>query len=273
MVGDVGVCGVILAAGRGTRLAPFSDTRPKPSFPIGAQSLLERAVATVRPYVEDIALNVSGHADWFAANTPPGVTTFDEGADPLGTAGGVYNMRDWIDGRDVVVLNSDSVVFGDVGDFIDGRDQAPTRLLVTLDRGSPDFDDLWRFVGLSTMTSATIAEIGPDTEDLYRDLWKGQLSDGEVDLVPFSGLAIDAGTPANLLAANLVASGGRSVVEPGASVHGTVEQCVVLAGADVRADEHLRLCIIDAASRFDLRSDAVVSIPSGSVSRPPSARR
>lgn len=273
MVGDVGVCGVILAAGRGTRLAPFSDTRPKPSFPVGSQSLLDRAVATVRPFVEDIAVNVSGHGDWFAANTPPGVTVFHEGSEPLGTAGGIYNMCDWIDGREVVVLNADSVVFGDVGDFIDGRDGAPTRLLVTLDRAAPDFDDLWRFVGLSTMTAATIAEIGPDTEDLYRDLWKRQLRDGGVELVPFTGLAIDAGTPANLLAANLVATGGRSVVEPGATIDGTAEQCVVLAGADVRADEHLRLCIVDGASRFDLRTNTVASIPPGPVSDPPAAPR
>ncbi len=84
-------------------------------------------------------LHGSGHADWFAAHVPPGVQTFEEGSEPLGTAGGLYN-----------------------------------------DRASPDFDGLWRFVGLSTMDRATVARIGPDTEDLYRDLWRRQLADGEV---------------------------------------------------------------------------------------------
>ncbi len=254
----VGVCGVVLAAGRGTRLAPFSDRRPKPSFPVGSRSLLDRAVEVVRPFVEEIAVNVSGHADWFASHVPPGVRMFQEGSEPLGTAGGLYNMREWIDGRDVVVLNADSVLFGDVADFIDGRHEAPTRLLVTLDRASPDFDGLWRFVGLSTMDRATVARIGPDTEDLYRDLWKRQLADGDVRLVPFTGLAIDGGTPADLLAANLVESGGRTVLEPGASVHGTAEQCLVLAGGEVRAGEHLQHCIVDADARFDLRSNSIV---------------
>jgi MurNAc alpha-1-phosphate uridylyltransferase len=257
-VSPVGVCGVILSAGRGTRLAPFSDTRPKASFPVGSRSLLDRAVDVVRPFVDEIALNVSGHADWFGAHVPPGVRMFQEGSEPLGTAGGLYNMREWIDGRDVVVLNADSVLFGDVGHFIGGRDQAPTRLLVTLDRASPDFDGMWRFVGLSTMDQATVAEIGPDTEDLYHGLWKGQLAEGAAELVPFAGLAIDGGTPANLLAANLVESGGRTVVESGARVDGTAEQCLVLAGGEVRADEHLRCCIIDANARFDLRSNSVV---------------
>ena len=160
--------------------------------------------------------------------------------------------------RDVVVLNADSVIFGDVADFIGGRDQAPTRLLVTLDRASPDFDGLWRFVGLSTMDRATLARIGSDTEDLYRDLWKRQLVDGEVDLVPFTGLAIDGGTPANLLAANLVESEGRTVVEPGAAVDGTAEQCLVLAGGEVRAGEHLRHCVVGRNARFELLSNSIV---------------
>jgi N-acetyl-alpha-D-muramate 1-phosphate uridylyltransferase len=113
-VSGMGVCGVVLSAGRGTRLAPFSDTRPKASFPVGSRSLLDRAVDLLRPFVEDIAVNASGHTDWCAANVPPGVRTFEEGSEPLGTAGGLYNMREWIAGRDVVVLNADSVLFGDV---------------------------------------------------------------------------------------------------------------------------------------------------------------
>jgi hypothetical protein len=108
------------------------------------------------------------------------------------------------------------------------------------------------------MDRATVARIGPDTEDLYRDLWKRQLADGEVDLVPFTGLAIDGGTPANLLAANLVESGGRTVVEPGATVDGTAEQCLVLSGGEVRAGEHLRRCIVDGNARFDLLTNSIV---------------
>ena len=240
-------------------MAPFSNHRPKASFPIGDRTLLDRAVGVLRPLVDAVAVNVSGHADWFAAHVPADVTVFEEGADPLGTAGGLHNMRDWIADRDVVVLNADSVLFGDVGEFVAGRADAPTRLLVTLDRAAPDFDGLWRFVGLSTMTNATVTEIGADTEDLYRDLWKRQLADGEVDLVPFTGLAVDTGRPADLLAANLVASGGTTVAEPGATVTGAAEQCLVLDGARVPGGDHLRLCVIDGAHRYDLLDDTITA--------------
>ena len=174
----MGVCGVVLSAGRGPGWRPSPTLGRKRRSRSDRRNLLDRAVDVLRPFVDEIALNVSGHTDWFAAHVPSGVRVFEEGPEPLGTAGGLYNMQEWIGGRDVVVLNADSVLFGDVADFVGGRDQAPTRLLVTLDRASPDFDGLWRFVGLSTMDQATLALIGPDTEDLYRDLWKRQLADG-----------------------------------------------------------------------------------------------
>ena len=52
-------------------------------------------------------------------------------------------------------------------------------------------------------------------------------------------VAIDCGTPADYLAANLHASGGASVVDPGAVVEGHVERCVVWDGAHVGPAEHL----------------------------------
>jgi len=52
--------------------------------------------------------------------------------------------------------------------------------------------------------------------------------------------AVDCGTPADYLAANLHASGGRSVVGEGAVVQGSVERCVVWPGAWVGPDEQLR---------------------------------
>lgn len=78
--------------------------------------------------------------------------------------------------------------------------------------------------------------------------------------MPFTGLAIDAGTPADLLAANLVESGGRTVVEPGASIAGTTEQCVVLTGGEVRAGEHLRHCVVDGNARFDLSTNSIIPV-------------
>lgn len=243
------VCGVVLAAGRGTRLAPFSDHRPKPSFPIGHRSLLHRAVDDLHAHVDDVAVNVSGHPDWFREHTPSRVRLFEEGPEPLGTAGALRNMMDWIDGRDVVVLNADSVLFGNVAEFICTPDPAPTQLLVTFDRAAPDFDGLWRFTGLSKMTFDALGTIAPTSNDLYHGLWKAQLADGDARLVPFKGLAVDCGTPAGLLAANLIESGGRTVVENGATVEGRATGCLLLDGAHIGAGERVHLSVVDATSR------------------------
>ena len=61
--------------------------------------------------------------------------------------------------------------------------------------------------------------------------------------MPTTRHVIDCGSPADYLGANLVASGGAGVVEPGAVVEGEVERSVVWAGARVGADERLRHAI------------------------------
>ena len=53
------------------------------------------------------------------------------------------------------------------------------------------------------------------------------------------GDPIDCGTPADYLRANMVASGGASVVEPGAQVEGELVRSVVWAGERVGPDERL----------------------------------
>jgi N-acetyl-alpha-D-muramate 1-phosphate uridylyltransferase len=250
----VAVCGVVLAAGRGTRLAPFSDHRPKPSFPIGDRSLLHRAVDELRAHVDDVAVNVSGHPDWFRQHTPTGVRLFEEGSEPLGTAGALRNMEGWIAGRDVVVLNADSVLFGNVAEFVEQRRPSPTELLVAFDPTAADFDGLWRFAGLSKMTSEALDSIDPASDDLYYGLWKAQLAAGDAQLVPFKGVAVDCGTPSGLLAANLIESGGRTVIESGATLEGEAVRCLLLRGAHVGAGDRFHLSVVDAASRVSMAS-------------------
>lgn len=249
-----GVCGIVLAAGRGTRLAPFSDTRPKPSFPIAGRTLLQRAIDELAPHVDELAVNVSDHVEWFRSHLPTGVHLAEEGAEPLGTGGAIHNLLPWIGDRDVLVLNADSVHIGDIAPFVAGRHRTPTRLLVTHDPRRPDFDQMWRFTGLSSMQREVLDALTPSSRDLYHHLWVAGLADGTVATVPFAGLAVDCGTPGGLLAANLITTGGDTVVEPGAVVDGRVERCVVLSGAHVAADEHLRNCVLDGTSCVDVAS-------------------
>jgi hypothetical protein len=78
---------------------------------------------------------------------------------------------------------------------------------------------------------------------LYEVLWRAEEAAGRLDLVRTTATAIDCGTPADYLRANLHASGGRAVIAPGAVVLGRVERSVVWDGAYVGPDEHLCDCI------------------------------
>jgi hypothetical protein len=60
-----------------------------------------------------------------------------------------------------------------------------------------------------------------------------------VELVVDEGPHLDCGTPASYLHANLAASGGASVVEPGAVVEGELVRSVVWAGSHVGPQERL----------------------------------
>ena len=70
-------------------------------------------------------------------------------------------------------------------------------------------------------------------------MWRAALDAGELEAVHEPVHAIDCGTPADYLRANLAWSGGRPVVGEGADVLGTVERSVVWPGSTVREDEVL----------------------------------
>jgi hypothetical protein len=80
---------------------------------------------------------------------------------------------------------------------------------------------------------------------LYERSWSRAAQEARLEVValPPDAICIDCGTPAQYLAANMQWSGGESVVGPGATVNGTVEQSVIWPGAMVRRDEHLKRAI------------------------------
>ena len=53
-----GIVGVVLAAGRGTRLRPLTRLRPKALCPVGNVPLVDLALERVRPAVEQVAVNL-----------------------------------------------------------------------------------------------------------------------------------------------------------------------------------------------------------------------
>ena len=241
------VVGVVLAAGRGSRMSPITDFVPKPLLTVANHRLLDLALARVGAVVTDVAVNAHHLADQIAAAATafrPSVHVSFEREKLLGTAGALRQLRDWIDGRPVLVNNSDLWLSDPIDHFLDGWDGERARLLVR-DMGRPaDFGN-FRYMGVSTVPAKIAASLGFSPDGLYSAVWKDADARGELEFVELGGRSFDCGTPAEFLTANLSAAGSSSVVAPGAEVLGELDRCVILAGARVEPGEHLVCAIRD----------------------------
>lgn len=76
-------------------------------------------------------------------------------------------------------------------------------------------------------------------------LWRHEQEVGRLDLVTTDVAFVDCGTPADYLRANLLASGGASVVHPHAVVGAgaTLDRAVVWDHSEVRPGERLTSAI------------------------------
>ncbi|HSJ45170.1 MAG TPA: sugar phosphate nucleotidyltransferase [Euzebyales bacterium] len=270
------LAGIALAAGAGTRLRPLTLLRPKPLCPVANVALLDRALGHLSTHTAHLAVNAHHHADQIAAHVTDRVHLSVEQPELLGTAGALGRLRGWIAGRDVLLVNADAYLTGERSDggghdppalatLVDGWDRRRCRLLVLPTDGPGDFvddaGDQVRYVGACLLPWHLVATLRATPSGLYEMLWRGEREAGRLDLVRHRGTAIDCGTPADYLRANLHASGGRPVVGEGAVVEGSVERCVVWPHAYVGPDERLSECI-----RAGSRSDPVtVFAPLGSA--------
>ena len=246
-----GLAGVVLAAGRGSRMRPITDRVPKPLLTVDNVPLLGRALDRMATLTPTVAVNAHHLADQVsdaARSWRPDVHVSLERDMLAGTAGALYRLRDWIAGRPVVLTNADVFLDGGVQALIDGWDGRRPRLLV-VDTGRPaDFGTL-RYVGMSTLPAVTAAALAAQPEGLYGAVWRSAHAAGQLEFVEFHGAAFDCGTAAEFLAANLFASAGRPVVAPDAVVEGILTRSVVLAGGRVSAGEHLVDAVRDGAGQ------------------------
>lgn len=231
---------LVLAAGEGRRLRPLTDLLPKPLCPVANTPLVDHALGRVRRHTEAVAVNVHHHADLLRAHLAGSrVHLSVEEPEVLGTAGAVGHLRGWIDGRDLLALNSDAWGTDDLDAFVGGWDRRTVRLLVAYDAGRPDFDGVWRFAGAALTPWELARDLPDEPAGMYETLWSPLLGRDRLELVPTTGAYVDCGTPRDYLAANLIASGGQSVIGQGAVVEGSVEGSVVWPDAHVGPDEHL----------------------------------
>jgi MurNAc alpha-1-phosphate uridylyltransferase len=105
---------LVLAAGRGERMRPLTDSMPKPLLRVGGRPLivwhLEKLAAAG---VREVAINTSWRGDVLRAALGDGaaygvvIRWFDEGPEPLETAGGIRNALALFGGEPFAVVNGD----------------------------------------------------------------------------------------------------------------------------------------------------------------------
>lgn len=233
---------VVLAAGAGTRLRPLTDVLPKALCPVGNVALVDLALDRVRPLTAHVAVNVHAGRALVERHVGGRAHLSVEEPDALGTAGALGRLRGWIDGRATVVANADAWHRFDLGRLAEGWDGRRARLLVVPEPARGDFGP-WRYCGAALMPWAEVRGLPAAPAGLYEASWRRLADEDGLELVPAQGPFFDCGTPPDYLAANLAASGGRSVVGEGARVEGEVVRSVVWPGAVVHPGERLVECV------------------------------
>jgi CTP:molybdopterin cytidylyltransferase MocA len=240
-----GLAAVVLAAGAGTRLRPLTDLRPKALCPVDNRPLVDWALDRVAAYAGRTAVNVHHHRDQLLAHLAErDVHLSVEDPVALGTAGALGRLRGWIDGAAVLLTNADSwfpvspASPPPLAALVDGWDGVRPRLLCARDSQRGDFGDL-RYVGAALLPWWSVRDLPEEPAGLYEVSWRRLHEAGGLDLVVSGGQHVDCGTPVDYLLANMLASGGTSVIGPGAVVEGEVVRSVVWPGASVGPNERL----------------------------------
>ncbi len=202
---------MVLAAGLGRRLRPLTDRVPKPLIAVGAETLLDRALGDVARLgmsgPQQVAVNAHHLADQIVTAVGGRAHILVESR-LLGTAGTIVALVDWIDGRDVVILNGDAYRAGSpITTLLAGWDGERTRLLVVADTDRPDFDGKWRFAGASLLPGHQVTELTRRLTDvegtlgLYEHVWRQAHHNGDLELHEYPGTFIDCGTPTDYASA------------------------------------------------------------------------
>ncbi|WP_433209067.1 nucleotidyltransferase family protein [Dactylosporangium sp. CS-047395] len=237
------LCAVVLAAGEGRRLRPLTEHLPKALCPIGNVPLLDRALQRVEHFGLDVAVNACYLGQMVVEHVGERAHLSVEPGDPLGTAGGVGLLRDWIGGRGVLVGNADAYLAAenlapgeDIAALLEGWDGRTARLLTV--QGPPFEFGASRFAGFSLLPWDLVQGLRPEPSDLVRLVWRPAERQGRLEIVGYPGTYLDTGTPADYLAANLHAVHEKELVAEDAIVTGELAGAVIGAGARVEGRVH-----------------------------------
>lgn len=208
---------MILAAGRGERMRPLTDSVPKPLLLVGGKPLIEHHIgALVRAGIEELVINLSWHAKQIRTLLGDGskyglnITYSDEGSEALETGGGIHKALPLLGSEPFWLVNGD--VYSEFGYRLMCLDAGVLGHLVMVPNPAhhPAGDFCLaagrvRRSGATTMTYSGLAVLHPD---LFSDSRCGKfplapllveaMRQDAVTGEAYDGLWTDVGTPERL---------------------------------------------------------------------------
>lgn len=136
---------MILAAGRGERLRPLTDTVPKPLLKAGSKSLIEHHLFNLAENgISDVIINIAWLGQQIKETLGTGkkynlrISYSDEGEQALETAGGIIKALPLLGDEPFLVVNSDIWSDFDLGTLTNTKIQSEAHLVLV---NNPEHND------------------------------------------------------------------------------------------------------------------------------------
>jgi len=217
---------VIMAGGKGTRIAEVNSQVPKPMIPIDGKPILEYQITTLKKQgFTDIILIIGhmGHiiSDYFGDGSQAGVKIeYIQEEEPLGTAGALFLLKDKVK-DDFLLLNGDIIFDVDLTRFLNYHKAQNTVATILTHPNSHPYDSgiiiadgngkvtnwlhkederLWyknRVNAGLHMLSPAVFDFIPDLKkrDLDRDILKPLIENRQLSIYDSPEYIKDMGTP------------------------------------------------------------------------------
>lgn len=219
---------MIMAAGRGERLRPITDSQPKPMLDIAGSPLIEHQLGWLsRAGIHEIVINLhylgESIESYLGGGAGFGVDIeYSWEAELLETGGGIVQALPLLGTAPFLVLNGDNWI--DL-DFATLGDLAPGQLAKLVLTPTPAFRDFGDFeVAHETVVARggdyVYCSVGIHHPALFdgcsverfslRDLWFDQLSAGTIGAHRYNGFWSDIGTPEQLAIVREHVGAGRA---------------------------------------------------------------
>ncbi len=219
------ISAMILAAGRGERMRPLSDTVPKPLLLAGGKPLIVWQIeALARAGLRDIVINVSPHAAQIMSGLGDGSRfgvklAYSQEAVPLEGAGGIATALPLLRPGPLVIVSADVHTDFDYATLLPraaamASDPASPRAHLVMVRNPPyhpagdfvldggrlalDGGERLTYANISVHDSALFAELPRATPLKLLPLWRDWIARGLVSGERHSGRWSNVGTPADL---------------------------------------------------------------------------